>query len=229
MEMQEVRDHVEQCDGCRAEQDSLLQTKRLLSSLSYTTPRAELEQLLVVRAERAANPPLLDRILPPEWTDAMLWRWEGVGNMGSPRLRPLAATALLSLAGLCLATASVSRPGDESPFGNTPNSHTFAVYVGPTGTLTRVPTMPEFADSIRRQNQVGISSSLASTESLGGAWQTMATPSLPASLRDDSETPPGWENAPMLSPENGAGGGTIMSSSRPTFNLSVVLVSSRQP
>jgi len=215
--MLDVRAHVEQCAVCRAEQESLSQTKRLLSSLSYTTPRAELEQMLVVRAERASNPKLLDRIMPPEWGDAMLWRWEGIGSLGSPRLRSLAATALLSLAGLCLAT--VSRPADESPFGDTPNAGAFAVYVGPTGTLTHIPLMPTVGDLARPDPNV-ISASLAPNASVGAAWQTMATPSLPASYRNSRDIPANWEND-LIPPAH-----------RPTpsfsrFNMSVVIVASR--
>lgn len=143
-----VRAHLDGCAHCRAEQDDLLETKLLLRRLSYQTPRAELESLLLVRASRAANPSLLARLLPPEWTDAMALRWEGVGNFQSPRLRPLAATALLSLAGLCLVSAGVSRPGDEAA-GGSGDAPSFAVYVSPSNMLggggdsdARVPMLP---------------------------------------------------------------------------------------
>lgn len=224
--MLEVRAHVEQCDGCRAEQESLSQTKRLLSSLSHTTPRAELEQLLVVRAERASNPSLLDRIMPPEWSDAMLWRWEGIGSVGSPRLRPLAATAVLSLAGLCLATASVNKPGDESPFGDSPNAQTFAVYVGPTGTLTRVPVMPDMGGSVARRDSGAMPVSLMQGGNVGDVWRDMATPSLPAAVRTGGGLPAGWEselfardaNQSNVAPTGGA-------PTRSGFNMSIVILS----
>ncbi|MBC8139208.1 MAG: zf-HC2 domain-containing protein [Fibrella sp.] len=221
MEMLEVRAHVEQCEGCRAEQESLAQTKRLLSSLSYTTPRAELEQLLVVRAERVANPSLLDRIMPPEWSDAMLWRWEGIGNLASPRLRPLAATALLSLAGLCLATASVNQPGDESPFGDTPTAQSFAVYVGPTGTLTRVPMMPDMSE---RRNTSVMPVSLMQGN-VGGVWQEMATPSLPAAVRSEGGMPAGWENDLILRSTNEPRFAPSVGATRPQVNMSLVIFS----
>lgn len=227
MEMLEIRAHVDQCDGCRVEQESLLQTKRLLSSLSYTTPRAELEELLVVRAERVANPSLLDRIMPPEWSDAMLWRWEGIGNLGSPRLRPLAATALLSLAGLCLATASVNQPGDESPFGDAPSAQTFAVYVGPTGTLTRVPMMPDMIDRMSRRSASMMPVSLMQGGNLGATCQDMATPSLPAAVHSKGELPLGWENDLILSTENESRIAPTMAPPRPQFNMSVVIMSTR--
>ncbi|MBC7806301.1 MAG: zf-HC2 domain-containing protein [Akkermansiaceae bacterium] len=224
MEMLEVRAHVEQCEGCRAEQESLSQTKKLLSSLSYTTPRAELEQLLVVRAERVANPSLLDRIMPPEWSDAMLWRWEGIGNLGSPRLRPLAATAFLSLAGLCLATAGVNQPGDESPFGDSPNAQTFAVYVGPTGALTRVPTMPDMGDIASRRTAGVMPVSLMQG---GGIWQTMATPSLPAVTRVGTGMPAGWENDLILPSTTESAVVPTSVAPRPQFNRSVLILSTR--
>ncbi|MBC8142250.1 MAG: zf-HC2 domain-containing protein [Armatimonadetes bacterium] len=191
-EMRAVRVHVEQCDDCRDECEDLLFTKRMLSGLSSSAPRAELESLLVVRAKRVQNPSLFERVMPPEWSDAMLWRWEGVGNLASPRLRPLVATALFSLAGLCLATASVNRPADESPFGDAPTGQTFAVYVGSTGTLTRVPLMPEMRDN-RFHSDSGMMPVSLAPENVSGTWH-MATPSLPATVRRDSGFPANWEN-----------------------------------
>lgn len=229
MEMLEVRAHVEECDGCRAEQESLSHTKRLLSSLSYTTPRAELEQLLVVRAQRAAAPSLMDRIMPPEWANAMLWRWEGIGNLASPRLRPLAATAILSLTGLCLATASLNQPGDESPFGDLPTAQNFAVYVGPTGTLTRVPMMPDMGEQRHpgRRNAGVMPVSLMQGGNIGGAWQEMATPSLPATMRSPGGMPAGWENDLILSNSDRSAVSPVGSAPRQQFNMSVMIVSPR--
>ncbi len=195
--MRAVRGHVEGCDSCREECDDLLFTKQMLSGLSRSAPRTELEGLLVVRAKRVQNPSLIERVLPPEWSDAMLWRWEGIGNLASPRLRPLMATALFSLAGLCLATASVNRRADESPFGDSPTGQTFAVYVGATGTLTRVPVMPEMRESYPAQNNGMMAVSLApenvSGTNLPGNWG-MATPLLPATVRHDGGLPVGWES-----------------------------------
>ncbi len=222
-EMLDIRAHVEECEGCRAEQESLSHTKRLLSSLTYTTPRAELEQLLVVRAERVANPSFLDRIMPPEWSDAMLWRWEGIGNLASPRLRPLAATALLSLAGLCLATARVNQPGDESPFGEAPSAQSFAVYVGPTGTLTRVPVMPDLGDA--RSRRVTGSGAMPFSLMHGGVWREMATPSLPAAVRAGGVLPASWESELILPVENDYTVPPTAAPLRSRISMSVILLS----
>ena len=198
--MLDIRAHMEQCDACHAECHELQQTKRLLSSLSSSTPRAELEQLLMVRAERATNPKPLDRILPPEWSDAMLWRFEGIGNLASPRLRPLAATALLSLTGLCLATATVNRPVDESPFGNDSTGQLFAVYVGPTGTLTRIPIAPDMYDSAPLPSNVAVPSSFSGAgNAFTSGWQTMATPVLPVAYRRENQLPVSWQSNPSPS------------------------------
>ena len=213
-EMRTVQVHIEQCDDCRDECEDLLFTKRMLSRLSHTAPRSELENLLVVRAKRVQNPSLMERVLPPEWSDAMLWRWEGVGNLASPRLRPLVATALFSLAGLCLATATVNRPADESPFGDTPTGQTFAVYVGATGTLTRVPVMPELREMSQADNSV-VPVSL-SPQNLSGSWY-MATPSLPAAARREPGFPVDWNNEIV----------PTATSRRTQFSL--LIISSRQP
>jgi len=214
-EMRAVRAHVEECGICREECDDLLFTKQMLSGLSRSTPRAELENLLVIRAKRVQNPSLLERVLPPEWSDAMLWRWEGVGNLASPRLRPLMATALFSLAGLCLATASVNRRADESPFDESPTGQTFTVYVGATGTLTRVPLMPEMRGSYPAHDGDMMPVSLA-PENVSSTWR-MATPSLPATVRRDSGLPASWESEliPSANPRRGS--------------FSLVMISSRQP
>lgn len=225
-EMLEIRAHVEHCPSCSAEQESLLQTKRLLSALAYHTPRAELEQLLVVHAEREVNPPLLSRILPPEWTDVMLWRWEGVGNLGSPRMRPLAATAMLSLAGLCLATASVSGPDEEGANVQMPPAHAFAVYVGATDPLTRVPVTPVISDmenSIPENGAVPVAFSPATAT--GPVWGTMATPSLPMATNAVGTTG-NWNEDDLIlpTPQERAGGYFMPNRSR-AYSFSVMIVS----
>ena len=213
-EMSAVDAHVRDCDDCRDECEELRLTKRLLGSLTNSAPRSELENLLVVRAKRVQNPSILERVLPPEWSDAMLWRWEGVGNLTSPRLRPLVATALFSLAGLCLATASVNRPADESSFGDAPTGQAFTVYVGATGTLTRVPVMPELRDAPNGRDPEMMPVSLA-PQNLSGIG-AMATPAFSAESRRPSAFPSNWER------ENA----TVMPQRR---TISVIIISPRQP
>lgn len=124
-EMLAVRAHLGDCPLCRSEHQSLSDTKRLLASLALQTPRADLEQLLLSDADRASRP-WTSRLVPEfvrEWISFQ--RVAGADPFPEPRqqpattgrLRPLAATALLSLAGLCLATAKLSGTHEESPQG----------------------------------------------------------------------------------------------------------------
>jgi len=225
-EMLDIRGHLGTCSVCRAEQESLVQTKRLLSSLALQTPRAELEQLLVVHAERETTPSLLSRVLPPEWTDAMLFRWEGVGNLGSPRLRPLAATAVLSLAGLCLATASVSGPSDEGGASEM-TSRAFAVYASPNETLMTVPTAPMISDLSRRPNTSAVQAAMApvSFSSAPGStvWE-MATPGL-----STVSNHPVWGSEELLLPPSGMNRPTGTMYLRPHHVESVVIITPLQP
>jgi len=121
-EMLAVRAHLGGCPLCRSEHQSLSDTKRLLASLALQTPRADLEQLLLSDADRASRP-WTSRLVPEfvrEWISFQ--RVAGADPFPEPRqqpapagrLRPLAATALLSLAGLCLATAKLSGTHEES-------------------------------------------------------------------------------------------------------------------
>ena len=89
--------HLNECPHCRGEYQSLLDTKRLLASLAHRTSRAEIESLLRAEEER-------------RFTDSAT----GVGSIfrGALRPKPLAATVVLSLAGLWIASASLDRPAD---------------------------------------------------------------------------------------------------------------------
>jgi hypothetical protein len=107
-----VRDHLHDCGACRDEHEALYETKRLVASLAFRAPRAELEALLMHEAERAERE-------AAGGIAARLWAW--LGGVGGPataelplylRPRPVAATALLSIAGLWLASASLDGPGD---------------------------------------------------------------------------------------------------------------------
>jgi len=92
-----VRTHIEECPSCRLEYLSLSDTKRLLASLAHRASRAEIEALL--QCDSA----------PGNASNA-------TGNSpfrGALRPRPLAATAILSLAGLWLASTAVDRGSPE--------------------------------------------------------------------------------------------------------------------
>ncbi|GEM_PF-2314334 len=114
-----VSAHLDVCPLCRSEYDSLKETKRLLASLALQTPREELEQLLQSSCQ-SRHP--LQRLLP-DWLSDRLAYWGSVlaedgarpsRTAESSRGRALAATALFSVAGLCLASASLNGPRDES-------------------------------------------------------------------------------------------------------------------
>jgi len=90
-----IGSHLKECPHCRGEYQSLLDTKRLLSSLAHRTSRAEIESLL--RSEEA------QRFIEPA---------SGGFFRGALRPKPLAATALLSLAGLWIASASLDTQAD---------------------------------------------------------------------------------------------------------------------
>src|SRR5262245_37278143 len=109
-----IRAHLDDCSSCRLEHQTLSETKRLVASLALKTPRAELEKLLLSELERPARPalPPLGLLLPPV---------SRVSSNSGPvditegfRLRPrtVAVTALLSLAGLWLASTSLDGPHD---------------------------------------------------------------------------------------------------------------------
>jgi len=92
-----VRTHIEECPSCRLEYLSLSDTKRLLASLAHRASRAEIEALL-------------------QCDSAPGGASSATGNSpfrGALRPRPLAATAILSLAGLWLASTAVDRGSPE--------------------------------------------------------------------------------------------------------------------
>jgi anti-sigma factor RsiW len=157
-EMLSVRAHLDDCALCRSEYQSLSDTKHLLASLALQTPRAELEKLLLCDAERSARP-WPARLVPERVRDWFLVAWSSLEDAaaaereareyaapaapsGGLRLRPLAATALLSLAGLCLATAKLSGPHDESAPAMGPEvygGYTSFVLVSPSRAVAVVP------------------------------------------------------------------------------------------
>ncbi len=88
--------HLNECTHCRGEYQSLLDTKRLLASLAHRSSRAEIESLLKAEEGRFAD------------------YGSGSGSLfrGALRPKPLAATVVLSLAGLWIASASLDSPTD---------------------------------------------------------------------------------------------------------------------
>ncbi len=119
--MEPIRVHLDECPHCRGEYQSLLDTKRLLSSLANRTSRAEIESLLKMEEDRNLS------------ESASMGVFRGV-----LRPKPLTATALLSLAGLWIASASLDRPTD----GVSPG------YGGISSSLS-VATMPGFDMGMR--------------------------------------------------------------------------------
>lgn len=127
-EMLDIRAHLDQCAPCRQEHQSLQETKRLLGSLALKTPRLELDALLHAEAQRAAQQHPLSRRWVPAWLTAAGRDSRSLLPL-LPRPRPLAATAALSLAGLCLATA----PLRDAPGGGASDDHLTAVLQTPDG------------------------------------------------------------------------------------------------
>jgi hypothetical protein len=112
-EAQKIRSHMELCSLCRAEYQSLRETKRLLNSLALQTPRAELEELLQIQVVRRTNP--LARIVPAWVSDWIAYQSAFPVEVNpNSRVRARVATALLSVVGLCLATASLNSTRDEA-------------------------------------------------------------------------------------------------------------------
>jgi hypothetical protein len=107
-EMHAVSNHLNCCPACRLEQESLQETKRLVASLALKAPREELESLLLIESERAES--ASSRLWSPVtmWLEEIRERAATVAALPI-RPRPVAATAVFSLAGLWLATASLDR------------------------------------------------------------------------------------------------------------------------
>lgn len=107
-EMHAVSVHLNSCPACRMEQASLQETKRMVASLALKAPREELESLLLIESERAVSPGARFWFPVTMWLDEVRERTASVVVL-PVRARPLAATAMFSLAGLWLATASLDR------------------------------------------------------------------------------------------------------------------------
>ena len=116
-EMISIREHMRGCASCCEEHEALSQTKRLVASLALKAPRAELEALLL-RESVSVNQSWVSRFpwLPAWITDRAEGFTEASGTIAAVprniplRIKPLAATAVLSVAGFCLASATVDGP-----------------------------------------------------------------------------------------------------------------------
>jgi len=130
-EMLAIRAHLSECAVCNREHDELRETKNLLARLGAYTPRADLETLLLSQAETSAKP---FARYAPTWLVLRMGAGASLPAALAPvvlRPRPLAATALLSLAGLVVATVKLDSSGDMS--ANSGGSAMVAVAPGVTG------------------------------------------------------------------------------------------------
>ncbi len=113
-EMLAIRAHLSECAVCNREHEELRETKNLLARLGAHTPRADLEVLLLSQAETSAKP---FARYAPTWLVMRMGAGASLPAAVAPillRPRPLAATALLSLAGLVVATVKLDSSGDVS-------------------------------------------------------------------------------------------------------------------
>lgn|GEM_PF-6985318 len=119
-EMMAVRSHLYYCEGCQAEYEALVQTKRIISALGNKIPRPELEGILLSGIEREAGNPLrrwLPDMTPPAFLYQVLDSWEtAIARLSEVQLRPntVVATAVLSVAGIWMASTALDQ-GEETP------------------------------------------------------------------------------------------------------------------
>lgn len=118
-EMGDVRAHLDTCRSCQNEHETLWATKRMVASLALKVPREELENLLIAQGRRheAARTESPYYVRMAAWLlgthPITLQTSGGAMKTSVPFLRPgpLAATALLSLAGFWAASASLDSSG----------------------------------------------------------------------------------------------------------------------
>lgn len=113
-EMNDVRAHLAVCCSCHNEHETLYATKQMVASLAFQAPREELESLLIAQgrqheAARTESPYFVRMAAWLLGTHPITLQTEGGMKTALPflRPRPLAATALLSLAGFWAASASL--------------------------------------------------------------------------------------------------------------------------
>ena len=129
-EMGDVRNHLDVCHSCQNEHEALRTTKRMVASLALKVPREELESLLIAQgrkheAVRTESPVYLRMAAWLLGTHPITLQTGADGlktAMPFLRPRPLAATAMLSLAGFWAASASLDssafRDGASATAGN---------------------------------------------------------------------------------------------------------------
>jgi len=104
-----LREHIEQCPVCRADYETLRETKQLLSGMAVVEPRPGFEQDLLNY--------VLSAPCEPAWKRAIVGWWQTTDRRN--RMRAAAAFAALSLAVLALSvrgtlqTASSALPSYE--------------------------------------------------------------------------------------------------------------------
>ncbi len=114
-ETSEVRAHLDTCPNCQHDYETLQATKRMVASLALKMPREELEGLLIREGRKHETA----RTQSPFSVRAMAWllgthpialqesRSAALSDRSFLRARPLAATAVLSVAGLWIASAAL--------------------------------------------------------------------------------------------------------------------------
>lgn len=111
-----LRRHLEECRSCREEYESLLHTKRLLSSTRIVEPRSGLESEIMKRLSTTPDPPAWQRRFVSAWL------------VSGPRRRLHAAGGLAAVSLIVLALSvrftllsdygSIDRAGPETSLAN---------------------------------------------------------------------------------------------------------------
>lgn len=198
-EMAGVREHLGECPACRLEYQALADTKQLLSSLAHRASRAEIEALLQTASSGRSEPP--------------------AGHRSLLRPRPLAATALLSVAGLWLATTALDRGSPEMDDAGTalppPAAAMLNAGVLPSAltpsflrsaTVTTAVTFPASPASASPATPVLLPANGASSAAPGGDYLGISA---------SAEMPSGSATVPVNGPYYGAAGNSTAAIAAP--------------
>jgi len=98
-----VREHIQKCDCCRREYESLLQTKRMLSGLQVVEPPPDFERRLVASLQNAP--------CEPRWIRALLAWWDTCRHGERVRAAALLAAASLIVLALSVRLTMTNRQG----------------------------------------------------------------------------------------------------------------------